>query len=277
MINFNGDIQSTNQTLTTNRAFKYGDAVFETLKVVKGNILFLEDHYFRLMASMRIIRMDIPMNFTMEFLEAEILKLLTAQSLTNSAARVRMTVYRDGQGFYTPGDSSIVYFIEANELKPSVYKLSSNQMIVDLFKDHYIAPQLLSTLKTTNRVLNVVAGIYASENDLDNCLLLNTNKQVVEAINGNIFLVKDGVIKTPPLADGCVKGIMRKQIIALLAKIDDYTLIEESISPFELQKADELFVTNVIQGIVSVTQYRKKSYANIVAEKLVNSLNSSLV
>ncbi len=277
MINFNGDIQSTNQTLTTNRAFKYGDAVFETLKVVKGNILFLEDHYFRLMASMRIIRMDIPMNFTMEFLEAEILKLLTVQSLTNSAARVRMTVYRDGQGFYTPNDSSIVYFIEANELKSSDYELSSNQMIVDLFKDHYIAPQLLSTLKTTNRVLNVIAGIYASENDLDNCLLLNTSKQVVEAINGNIFLVKDGIIKTPPLADGCVKGIMRKQIITLLAKIDDYTLIEESISPFELQKADELFVTNVIQGVVSVTQYRKKSYANVVAEKLVNSLNSSLV
>jgi branched-chain amino acid aminotransferase len=276
MINFNGTLGLQNQELTANRAFKYGDAIFETLKVVKGNILFLEDHYFRLMASMRVIRMEIPMQFTMEFLESEILKLIEASNLINSPVRVRMTIFRSAVGLYTPESNDVSYVIDVKRLDDEMYQLNNDSCVVDLFKDHYITPQLLSTLKTNNRVLNVIAGIFAKENDLDNCLLLNSNKQVVEAINGNVFLVKGTTIKTPPLTDGCIKGILRMQLLQLISKMEGYELQEASISPFELQKADEIFVTNVVKGITSITKYRKKEFETLVASTLTTLLNAHI-
>ncbi len=273
MVNFNGSIVQNEHLFSSNRAFKYGDAVFETIKVVNGVILFWEDHYFRLMSSMRIVRMEIPMEFTMDFLASQIKDLVEKNDLQYKAARVRLTVYRDSPGFYTPEHNTIGYFIEVNELSSLNYKLNQSACEVDLFKDHYITPQLLSTLKTTNRVLNVIAGIFAKENDLDNCLLLNSNKQVVEAINGNIFLIKDNVIKTPALTDGCLKGVMRQQLINIIDKLEGYTLEESSISPFELQKADEIIITNVIMGIVPITKYRKKNFDVKLAGVLVKELN----
>jgi branched-chain amino acid aminotransferase len=274
MINFNGNVQEHTTVLDlNNRGFNYGDAVFETLKVSHSKILFLEDHYFRLMASMRIMRMEIPMNFTMEFLEAEIIKTLESNNLSQSTARVKVIVNRGEGGFYNPTNSTIDYCICAQALENEFYTLSKDQFVVDLFKDFYLSPSLLSTLKTNNKALNVVASIYAQENDLDNCLLLNTEKSVVEATNGNLFLVKGKEIKTPPLGDGCLKGVFRKQVIDIIKTMPDYTITEMSISPFELQKADELFMTNVIQGIKPITQYRKKKFTFQVAEEILNKIN----
>ena len=154
------------------------------------------------------------------------------------------------------------------------YVTSESEYEVELFKDFYINTDMLSNLKTTNKVLNVVAGVYAKENGYQNCILLNTDKQVVETLNGNIFLVKDNVIKTPPLKDGCLNGIIRKQLIELIGALEAFELEENSISPFELQKADELFVTNAISGIIPITKYRKKEFTTTVSKGLVGKLNA---
>jgi len=280
MINFNGTLRSQSdiKLTTENRGYKYGDALFETLKVVNGKIFFWEDHYFRLMASMRILRMDIPMNFTMEFLEAEILKTLEASDLLNSAARVRLNVDRGEGGKYLPSDDSKVNFnISAESHSNPFYTIDAGaKYIVDLYKDYFMAPGLLSGLKSNNKAVQVIGSIYAKENDLDNCLVLNTNKSIIEALNGNLFLVIGDKIKTPPLEDGCLKGVMRKQILELLAKDVNLFVEEASISPFELQKADELFITNVIKGVVPITQYRKKTYKTDFAQKTVARLNAKL-
>ncbi len=275
MINTNGTLQPhTNATLTIdNRGYKYGDALFETLKVVNGKLLYWEDHYFRLMASMRILRMEIPMIFTMEFLEQEIRKTLDANNLSTSNARVRFNVHRSDGGKYLPISNAIDYNIAVESLDTDLYKLNSTSYTIDLFKDFYVAPGLLSTLKTNNKIINIVGSIYADENGFDNCLLLNTNKSVVEALNGNLFMVNDTIIKTPPLVDGCLKGIMRKQIMELITTMEGYELIEASISPFELQKADELFLTNVIVGVQPIFAYRKKEYGHKVAKTLIDKLN----
>lgn len=274
MININGNFSETNQVITPeNRGYSYGDALFETIKVVHGKVLFLEDHYFRLMASMRIMRMEIPMSFTMEFIAAEIIKTTDKNNLLNASARVKIQVHRNSGGFYLPTNKEVTFIISAKAIESDFYLLNEARYEVDLFKDFYVAPGLLSTLKTNNKAINVVGSIFAKENELDNCLLLNTNKSVVEALNGNLFLVKGNTIKTPPLADGCLKGIMRQQIINLLELVPDYTFIEESISPFELQKADELFITNVIQGIKPITKYRKKDFGNEVAKTLLQKIN----
>lgn len=274
MINYNGTFTKKTENLSiSNRGYAYGDALFETIKVSYGKLLFWEDHYFRLMASMRIMRMEIPMTFTMEFLEDEVLKTIEANDLGQTSARVKISVHRNEGGLYSPTTNEISYVITAKTIESDFYLLNEADYEVDLYKDFYVAPSLLSTLKTNNKALNVLGSIFAKENDFDNCLLLNTNKTVIEALNGNLFLVKGTTIKTPPLADGCLKGIMRKQILEILELLPDYNVEETSISAFELQKADELFITNVIHGIQPITKYRKKSYSNAVSKVLLQKLN----
>ncbi|MBT7850128.1 MAG: aminotransferase class IV [Flavobacteriaceae bacterium] len=278
MINSNGELLTEQQAKLSifNRGIAYGDALFETLKTLNGKILFWEDHYFRLMASMRILRMEIPMSFTPEFLESQILELLMHHNSNSNSFRVKLMVFRNQGGFYTPLTNDVSYFITAEPLEVDLYLFDNSDYRVELFKDFYVTPGLLSTLKTNNKVLNVLGSVYAKENQYENCLLLNTNKSIVEALNGNLFLVKDNVIKTPPLEDGCLNGIMRKQVLEIIKKIPDFECIEASISPFELQKADELFVTNVIQGIQPIKVYRKKNFTTDVSQSILAKLNMTV-
>jgi branched-chain amino acid aminotransferase len=274
MINFNGVIQDSDLQLTvSNRSFLYGDGIFETLKIVNNKILFFEDHYFRLMASMRIVRMEIPMTFTMEYLEEQILKLVGLLAIKD-AARVRFTVFRNEGGFYLPNDNSISFVIQASKLENIRYKIPKIQFEVDLYKDFIVPSQLLSTLKTANKITHVTASIFAKENQLDSTLLINETKNVIEAANGNLFMLMENKLITPPISEGCLNGIMRKQIISLAKQINSVEVIEAAISPFDLQKADELFITNVIIGIQPITKYRKKEFEVRLANQLLEKLNA---
>ncbi|TVZ22483.1 branched-chain amino acid aminotransferase [Dokdonia sp. Hel_I_63] len=275
MINHNGTLSSPEdaQLNPFNRGLLYGDGLFETIKAVNGKLLFWEDHYFRLMASMRILRMEIPMEFTPEFLEEELLKTLTASGLIDQTARIRITVYRSGGGTYLPEERGVGYYAFAKAHPNPFYLLNEEPYEVELYKDHYINADLISTLKTTNKIVYVTGSIYAQENGYDNCLLVNNEKNIAEALQGNLFLVKGNHIKTPPLTDGCLRGVIRKQLINIIGLMDEYTFEEASISPFELQKADELFITNTIMGIQPITKYRKKEFKIDAASALLKKLN----
>ena len=276
MINFNGILQdSDTNLLDQNRGFLYGDGVFETLKIVGGKILFVEDHYFRLMAAMRIVRMEIPMNFTLEYLEEQVLSLVEKNKIEQSA-RARITVYRNNGGFYLPTNNTVSFLIQTSAIENPVYSISEKEYEVDLYKDFYIPKQLLSTLKTTNKMIHVTGSIYAKENDLDNCILLNDSKNVVEALQGNLFMRIGNILITPPISEGCLNGIMRKQILSFAKKETILEVVEQVISPFDLQKADELFVTNVIRGIQPITKYRKKEFEQDTAKVLNTILKQHL-
>ncbi|HBI01273.1 MAG TPA: aminotransferase class IV [Flavobacterium sp.] len=272
MVNLNGNLVGHESVLSQNRAFLYGDAVFETLKVVNGKVLFMEDHYFRLMASMRIIRMQIPMNFTLENLEKQILDLAEKNSCSDSC-RIRFTVYRNNGGFYLPTDRNVSFLISTTKLESKSYIVKEEPYEVELFKDFYVTKQLLSTIKSTNKLINTVGSIFADENGYQNCLLLNEEKNVVEALNGNLFMITGNRLITPPLSEGCLNGIMRKQILAIAKKVEGLEVLEEPISPFDLQKADELFITNIIQGVQPITKYRKKEFAINWSKILLEKIN----
>ena len=269
MINFNGNLisEDTLNLSIENRGFKYGDSIFETIKVINKKVIFLEDHYFRLMASMRMLRMKIPMKFTLEFIEKEILKTIATKDEISSF-RVRLTVFRKDGGFYMPISNEINFLIDVEE---NTYK-TKEKYCIDVYKDFYNYSGLLSTIKTNNRMLNTLASIYAYENDLDNCLLMNEKKGVVEVTNGNIFIVKGNLIKTPALTEGCIKGIVRKKVLEILIKNKEYIVEETSISPFEIQKADEVFITNAIMGIQPVTKYKKKEFIVELTKKIQSNL-----
>lgn len=272
----NGEIQSPENSKLSlnNRGYNYGDGLFETIRVINSKIMFWEAHYFRLMSSMRILRMKIPMDFSPEYLEEKIVELIKANHLEKASVRVKINIHRNEGGFYTPEDNSVGYIISTKPLKNAFFTLNEEDYEVELFKDHYVQSGMLSTIKSNNKLVNILAGIYAKENDFDNCFLINEKKSVLEVTNGNIFVRKENTIKTPPLSDGCLNGIIRKQLIEILEKLEDYTIKEESISPFELQKADEIFFTNAIQGVQSITKYRKKTYTSELAKNLIGKLNA---
>ena len=276
MVNYNGNIQENSAILIdSNRGFLFGDSVFETIKVLDNKVLFLEDHYFRLMASMRICRMEIPMNFTMEYFESQILNLIATFSDSNSY-RVRFSVYRDSDGFYLPKSRNVQFIVAASALNSDLYAIGKESYEVELYKDFYVSKQLLSTLKTNNKMLQITGSIFADENGYDNCLVLNDEKNVVEALQSNLFMKTGNLVVTPPVSDGCLNGIMRKQILELLKKIEGIEVKEASISPFDLQKADELFLTNVISGIQPITKYRKKEYTTEFASDVLKRLNAKI-
>lgn len=276
MINLNGALQSATSPLFSvhNRGFLYGDAVFETLRFGQNQLHFWEDHYFRLMAAMRVFRMNIPMTFTPEFLEQECIRVVEAQSSTSSSWRIRLSVFRNDGGVYLPASRDVSYVIEAKPLDEETYT-SKEGYNVELFKDYYVQKSMLSNLKSNNKALNVIGSIFMQEQGFDNGILVNDDKEVVEFLNGNLFVVDGDVLRTPPLTSGCLDGIMRKQVMRL-AKKQNISCAEENISPFDLQQVQEVFMTNSITGIQPVSSYRRTDYQNTIALQLQYALNESV-
>jgi len=272
MINYNGNFKDQSLDHFNNRGFLFGDSVFETIKVVNNKIIYWEEHYLRLMSSMRILRIEIPGLYTPDFFEEEIQKTnLKIDSFFTG--RVRLTIFRREGGLYLPDYNDPIFVIYSQKTDQKLFNVNLNSYKVDLFKDYQIQSNLISNLKTNNRVVNVIGSIYAKENDLDNCILLNDQKVVSEFLNGNIFIVKNNHVITPPISSGCLNGIMRNKIIELINKLTNLEIEEKDFSPYELISSDEIWVSNSISGIIPVTEYRRKKFSNKVAITIINYLN----
>jgi branched-chain amino acid aminotransferase len=273
IVNFNGELFQADQLhlSSNNRGLKYGDSIFETLKSKGLTCYFLEDHYFRLMASMRMLRMEIPMNFSPGFFKEQIVKTIKANGLED-LSRVRLSVFRKDGGYYLPVTNEIDFLVEAVVLS----QRSQGLYEIELYRDFQHASGLLSGLKTNNKILHVLASIYAKENGYQNCILINEKKQVVEASNSNIFIVKDGLVRTPAIQEGCLNGIIRKKVIQLVNQIPGLEMEETFINPMDLLQADEVFLTNSIMDIQSVTIFRKKVYVTEITDKIREKFNLML-
>ena len=239
----------------------------ESVRVEAGKIIFWEAHYFRMMASMRILRMGIPMTYTMEYLEEQVLLLLQESDLLKKAVQIHFSFFSTGSisRFIPIVPSSFLIHAEACE---TMLGVQTSDRIIDLYKDHWVVKGLYGTLEQSNDRLRKLASVYAFENDFEDCVLLNEDKQITETITGAIFVVKGNQIKTPPLTSGCRSSVYRQVVIDLLVKQDGLDLVEDVVSPFELQKADELFVVSLSNGIQSVKQYRKKVFVSTTAESV---------
>ena len=275
MINYNENYINKSGSDLLNRGFLYGDSVFESIRIVNNKIIFWEDHYMRLMSSMRIIRIEIPQSYTPDFFKVQITNTFSKVN-SSFTGRVRLTIFRDGGGYYAPELSSPSFIVNCSVIDSEEFYLKDSEFKVDLFKDYYIQNDLLSNLKTNNKLINVLAGIYANENNLDNCILLNNKKNVTEFLNGNLFIVRENKIITPNLDSGCLKGIMRKKTIEYVKLIPEFSIEETVISPFDLLSANEIWLTNSISGIITVTNYRNKSFSNDVAKIFIDFLNKKV-
>lgn len=276
MIDFNGKFIKENQAVIfpENRGYNYGDGIFETLRVVDKKIIFWKDHYQRLISAMELLQLKIPSYFSKDYLENRILKLIKQNNLQNQPLRVKINIDRKAKGFYTPIAQDIDYMIRIEKLNTSIYSINSKKYTVGIYKDHKVSSDLLSTLKTTNKLVNVLGSIYATKNAYDNCFLLNDKENIIEALNGNLFCVFENQIKTPPLSEGCLNGITRKKIIENIDK-NKYDFLETPLQVSDLLQADELWITNVIMGIQPVFQFQQKEYKADLAEKMIEILNNT--
>lgn len=271
-ININGDlIQEEKPVLKIkNRAFCYGDALFETMLWHNNKILFLEDHIERLFRGMKILKMEAPQLFSADYFQKQIAGLILKNKFEGDA-RVRLQVFRNDGGYYTPTNNLAGYVISAEQLNSSGYKLNDTGLLIEIFTELKKPANPLSNFKNSNSLIYVLAGIYAKEKQLDDCLILNTDEKIVDATGSNVFIVKDKIITTPPLSDGCVDGIMRKNLLRLL-KNETYRVEEKSVSEKEILNADEVFITNAVSGIRWVGKFREKKYQNVFSTFLYEKL-----
>jgi len=256
----------------TNRAFRYGDSLFESIRYSKGKVMFLADHIKRIKLSMTILRMNVPAEFSTPNVEALILHLLNENSIS-SDARIRLTVFRNDGGYYAPDTNDISFLIETESLETEGYTLNQKGLWVDVYAEIKKPISKIANLKTGSALLYVMAGLTKKSLKLDDCLLINENGHIIESISANIFVIKNGSLYTSPLADGCIEGIMRKQILAL-ASLNRILTFEQSLTVNTLMNGDEVFLTNAIKGIQWVGQFKNTFYTNRQALFFTEQLNN---
>lgn len=272
-ISYNGNLRSSGEPvlLVNNRGFRYGDGLFDTIRVMEGQPLFLSRHLQRLLEGMKFLKMNIPGSFNETFFEQEISKVLNKNNL-REGARVRIAVFRNDGGLYSPLSNDVSFIIEANPLENNFYEINKKGLNIDVFDEQKKSLNKISAIKTSSCLPLVLAGIFRQEKNLDDCIILNEMGSIAEATSSNIFIVYNGVFYTPSLNQGCVPGVMRQFIIEMLRK--GGTEVQECpLSPSALLRADEVFLTNVIHGIQWVSAYKQKRYFSNVSKSLVEKLN----
>lgn len=261
-INLNGKIQPAEEPalLVTNRSFRYGDGLFETMKLMNGRILLDEFHFERLYAGMKVLKMEANFSLKKEKLQREILALCK-KNRCEDLARVRLTVFRGNGGLYDENQSP-GYTIECWPLDSSVNELNTNGLVIDIFPDARKSNDKFANLKSSGSLPYAIAAVYAKENRLNDCLILNTNGSIADSTIANIFLISGEKIITPALSQGCVAGVMRRHLNEIL-KISGKKVEETAVTIDDVLDADEVFLTNAIKGIRWVRQFREKTYTNV--------------
>ena len=272
---FNGDILPNRDLFTlNNRSFKYGDGLFETMRTRGARILFFEHHWKRLINSMLVLQMDV--NSLPEKAEIEsIVSRLLHRNKYLKAARLRFTVYRNSGGFYAPTNDTVSYTIEATPLTEAKYELNTKGILVGLYDQIPIVPNALSSLKTCSALQYIMAAKYCKTKRYDDCILLNQNGYIVEGTASNIFLLIQDKLITPPIADGCIDGIMRGRILEIANSMSLETVTNKHIDPKHLESAEEVFLTNTIHGLKWVMGHKNKRYFNKKTREITNILNQN--
>jgi branched-chain amino acid aminotransferase len=271
-VNFNGEILPADTKVLTvsNRSFKYGDGLFESMRMLKGQLKFAAEHATRLQKGMKALKMDGYSQMDTWFLKEKADQLASVNKIKHG--RLRLTVYRDAEGLYTPSQNKVGYLLEIQPVDEPRYFLNSKGLIIDVYTELSKPANFLSNIKTCNSLVYVLAGIHKNQNNLDDVLLLNQNGFLCEASSSNVFVYYQNHLYTPALSEGCVEGVMRQVVINIANRIG-VPLTEAQINPEILYEADEVFLTNSVKGIQSVMGYGIRRYFNKVSKALMDELN----
>ena len=272
--NFNGKIfeEGTPILGADSRAVRYGDGVFETLKIKKGNLILADDHYARLWKGMQQLRFDRPKLLTPEKLTDEIFGL--AKKNKHSESRIRIGVYRGDGGLYDAKNNQPNYVIQSWPLAEDNGMLNANGLQLSIYKDAQKNCDSFSNLKHNNYLPYLMGALAAKENKCNDAIILNNHQRVCDSTIANIFIIKDDVISTPALSEGCVAGTMRKFLLQQLAA-NDFKIKEKEITIDELMDADEIFLSNAIYNIRWVAGIENKTFGNQTITRIDNLLRQT--
>ena len=270
VFHFNGELLPVGSAIITaeNRGLRYGDGLFETIKVVNGGMPLFALHMERLQQGLSVLQMKLPAFYTSEYIAENIIDLCGRNNIQH-AARVRITVFRGNGTLYTTDSQYASVLIQADLLTDAYMALNETGFNIDVYTEVQKSCDILSNLKSNNYLPYVMAALHAQKQQLNDSLVLNIHGRICDATIANIFWIQKDSIFTPPLSEGCVAGVMRKYLLSELPKTG-FTIQEKLCAPEELWAAEEVFLTNALYGIRWVHQFGKKLYSNQLITQLYN-------
>ncbi len=269
-INFNGQILPIDQAGLTpkNRAFRYGDALFESIRMFDGKLPFLNYHIERLTKGMRILGYKIPEYYAVSFFKQEIEKL----TQTTGNYRIRLTVFRQDGGLYTPVNNQVNFIIEAEPITGNCFVFHETGLKANFYTEHKIPMTRLSSLKTCNALPYVLAARFCKKNKLDDCLMFNTADRVVESYKANLFFVHANKVFTPPVSDGGIEGTMRKIVINVLKEMN-INVVEQSVVKQDIKFFKAILLTNAIKGVDWISDLNGNTFQPVYVKDILKKLN----
>ncbi len=257
----------------SNRGFLYGDGFFETMRYEKGKILFAEDHLHRIHRSLLLTEISgegLPG-------KADLINYIHKLALKNGCgeyARARLSVFRNAGGFYCPDNQRASWTLQVSALKEP-YVLKDKGLTIGYYTRQSKARGPFASIKSLSSQFYVMAALHAKKEKWDEALLLNTSGHIIEGISSNVFLVYNNTLITPPLSEGCVDGIIRKNILDMADK-NGIPFREQIITETEVNLASELFFSNTIMGLQWVRKIGKQTYDNKLGKEVFRLFMLSL-
>lgn len=276
-INYNGKIIEQHKPVigANSRALRYGDGLFETIKSVNGELLFADDHFERLWDGLQRLQFKIPALLTKERLQQEITTLLQ-KNKHDKLARIRMMLFRGNGGLYEEMNHHPEYLIQTWALPENAGQWNSNGLAMGIYTEAKKCRDGLSNLKHNNFLPYVVAALQAKKEKWNDAVLLNDAGRVCDTSIANIFIIKDDIISTPSLEEGCIAGVIRKNILKAFSE-NNIQVREAAIGTEELLNADEVFISNSIFNIRWVQSIGDKNYTNRYIQKIYSDIFSTIL
>jgi branched-chain amino acid aminotransferase len=277
MINFNGKCFSGFQSVPEALLCHLTSLPILThhLLAFQGKISLLEAHYFSIMAALRRSRVEIPMHYTLTFFQEQMDLLSEVNNSREAVQQLSLKFYRDQKPTFDTAITSLCFVMHTDPIS-----LNHKDLDLTLYKDHYVFANEYSNLFQTNESLRKLGQVFAYENGFGAALLLNDHKRLAESTHGTVFLISEGKIQTPALAEGTVNSVLRKAFLDQLKKESEREVIETEIPIFSIQQAEEMFVLSSEYGWVQIRQFRKKKFemdqSKSIQQKFLEYLSGQL-
>ncbi len=268
---YNGQWLKNDKPLITadNRGLRYGDGLFETIRVNAGIIQLEQLHFERLFRGLDLLQFDLPAYFNAGYLAKNILEL--CQRNRHATARVRLNIFRGNGGLYDAENHFPNCIIQSWPLQAMSERLNENGLITGIYPDARKSTDTFSSIKSNNYQPYLMAALYAKKQRWNEALVLNSHNNICDATIANVFIIKDRVIYTPALTEGCIAGVMRNLLLQLLTELG-YVVKEGTITAEDLQHADEMFLSNSVQGMRWVQQCGDKNYGHAITHAIYHEL-----
>lgn len=252
-----------------NRSYRYGDGLFETIRVRNNSAPLWARHMDRLFHSLDKLQFPLSTHLSPNILHEHVERLLQKNKYTD--ARIRISFYRGNGGLTDSLPQQSGYVIQSWPIPNDSLGFNQNGLQIGIYPDVQKSTDFLSNLKSNHYLPYVMASLYAKQRKWNDAFLLNHHQRIVDSTIYNIFWVKNGVLYTTPLSEGPIDGVMRKLIM------EKHPVMEKAITKSELMDVDEIFLTNAVRGIQWVGSFEdEKKWQPKQSALLFNSLINPL-